>query len=237
MDGDLEPVDGGLKNDLGSWRMRNGNWSGFLPSGFSTVSNSACKSVSEFWSTRTTRLLLTAGVGLLGPVGSILMLTCWCCSCCCCCKPDMLTSSVRARVVVLDRSAVAAGAHQGVMMFPVHRYNIIPATDEYYIIVAYYNIIGGRNNYDIILRHNDMIIIVIIIIIIITTTTKLQKPTITKKSLLLFYTLRSFITSSHLYGIKVLYHLFYRRLSGRASNGCISTASAMAISEYIRFLL
>lgn len=96
MDGDLEPVDGGLKNDLGSCRMRNGNWSGFLPSGFRTVSNSACKSVSEFWSTRTTRLLLTPDGGLLGPIGSILMLTCWCCSCCCCCKPDMLTSSVGA---------------------------------------------------------------------------------------------------------------------------------------------
>lgn len=54
-DGDLEPVDGGLKNDFGSCRIRRGTCSGRLESGLSTVSNNDCKTESESWSTRRTR--------------------------------------------------------------------------------------------------------------------------------------------------------------------------------------
>ena len=59
-DGDFEPVFGGLKNDIGKLRMRNGTCRGrFETSGLSTVSKRACRFVSEFSSMRTTRFSAT----------------------------------------------------------------------------------------------------------------------------------------------------------------------------------
>ncbi|TGZ57506.1 hypothetical protein DBV15_02284 [Temnothorax longispinosus] len=58
IDGLLLPVDGGLKKESGRLRMRSGTCSGRFESGFRTVSKSAWRSDSEFWSTLTTGLLL-----------------------------------------------------------------------------------------------------------------------------------------------------------------------------------
>lgn len=63
MDGDFEPVDGGLKNESGKFLKRNGIWSG-RASWFSATSNNACKLTAEFSSTRTTRCSLAADVGV-----------------------------------------------------------------------------------------------------------------------------------------------------------------------------
>lgn len=58
-DGDREPVDGGLKNESGNLRIRNGTANGcFESDGLSTLSNNACKLSSEFSSMRTTKLSL-----------------------------------------------------------------------------------------------------------------------------------------------------------------------------------
>ena len=45
--GDFDPVGGGVKNELGSFRIRKGIDSGLAESGFKTLSNNACKSESE----------------------------------------------------------------------------------------------------------------------------------------------------------------------------------------------
>jgi hypothetical protein len=58
IEGDLLPVEGGLKNESGRLRMRRGTWRGRFESGLRTVSKRAWRSDSEFWSMRTTRLLL-----------------------------------------------------------------------------------------------------------------------------------------------------------------------------------
>lgn len=54
--GDLDPIDGGLKNESGNLRIRNGTCRRLceLP-GSSTLSNNACKSPAELSSTRTTK--------------------------------------------------------------------------------------------------------------------------------------------------------------------------------------
>lgn len=48
IEGLLLPVDGGLKKESGKLRMRSGTCSGRFESGFRTLSNSACRSDSEF---------------------------------------------------------------------------------------------------------------------------------------------------------------------------------------------
>lgn len=47
IEGLLLPVEGGLKNESGKFLIRNGTWSGLLASGLSTLSNKACKTISE----------------------------------------------------------------------------------------------------------------------------------------------------------------------------------------------
>lgn len=59
---DLEPLEGGLKNESGNLRIRNGTCSGRCELGLSTESNSACRSESESPSIR------TMGLELLPPL-------------------------------------------------------------------------------------------------------------------------------------------------------------------------
>ena len=58
IEGLLLPVEGGLKKESGKFRIRRGTCKGRFESGLRTVSKRACRSDSEFWSTRTTRLFL-----------------------------------------------------------------------------------------------------------------------------------------------------------------------------------
>lgn len=74
-DGDFDPVDGGLKNELGNLRMRNGTANGRFDSfGFSTLSKSACKLSWELSSTRTTRFSLAAAAAAASAAATALLL-------------------------------------------------------------------------------------------------------------------------------------------------------------------